>query len=95
MYGFFKNEGKKGRVWLDRFLIDKKYQNKGYAKVILPFLIDYILCEYNFNKIYLSVYEENLLAINLYKRLGFKFNGEKDINGELVMVLIYGGNYEY
>ena len=88
MYGLFKNEGKNGRVWLDRFLIDKKYQNKGYAKIILPILLEKIKNEYNYNynKVYLSVYENNIIAINFYKKLGFNFNGEKDINVELAMV---------
>ena len=29
MYGFFKSPTK--RVWLDRLIIDKKYQGKGYG----------------------------------------------------------------
>lgn len=86
MYGLWLNEGKNGRVWFDRFLIDKKYQNLGYAKIVVPLIIEKIKNEYNYDKLYLSVYEDNYVAINFYKKLGFKFNGEKDINGELVMV---------
>ncbi len=86
MYGLWIREGKNGRVWFDRFLIDRKYQNKGYAKIVVPLLLEKIKNEYNYNKIYLSVYENNNIAINFYQKLGFKFNGEKDINGELVMV---------
>ena len=86
MYGLWINEGKNGRVWLDRFLIDRKYPNKGYAKLVMPLIIEKIKNEYNYNKLYLSVYEDNYVAINFYKKLGFNFNGEKDINGELVMV---------
>ncbi|WP_250277773.1 GNAT family N-acetyltransferase [[Clostridium] colinum] len=85
MYGLFKNEGKNGRVWLDRFLIDRNYQNMGYANLVLPILLEKIKSEYNYNKIYLSVYEDNYIAIKFYKKLGFNFNGETDINGELVM----------
>ncbi len=86
MYGLWINEGTNGRVWLDRFLIDKRYQNMGYAKIVLPLLIEKIKNEYNYNKLYLSVYEDNYIAINFYKKLGFEFNKEKDINGELIMV---------
>lgn len=86
MYGLWIKEGKKGRVWLDRFMIDRRYQNKGYSKKIMPLLIDEIKNKYNYDKLYLSVYEDNIIAINFYKKLGFVFNGETDINGELVMV---------
>ena len=37
--------------------------------------------------IYLSVYEENHVAISLYQSYGFKFNGELDTKGEKIMVL--------
>lgn len=58
----------------------------GYAKIVVPLLIEKIKNEYNYNKLYLSVYEDNYIAINFYKKLGFEFNKEKDINGELIMV---------
>lgn len=87
MYGKFQNEGTKGRVWLDRFLIDKKYQNRGYARPVLIKLIKLIKSEYNCSEIYLSIYEDNIKAVHLYKNLGFNFNGELDINGEKVMIL--------
>ena len=39
MYGFFPYEDTHGRVWLDRFLIDNRYQGKGYGKAALKLLI--------------------------------------------------------
>lgn len=86
MYGFWKNEPPNGRVWLDRFMIDKNYQNKGYGKILMPLILDKLKKEYNCSKIYLSVYDNNKIAINFYKNFGFYFNGELDINGEKVMV---------
>lgn len=85
MYGLWKEEGEHGRVWLDRFFIDERYQGRGYAKEVLPPLINIIMNTYLVNEIYLSVYESNIPAIQLYKKNGFEFNGEKDINSELVM----------
>ena len=41
--------------------------------------------EYNPDEVYLSVYDNNKVAIKLYKKLGFKFNGKLDINGEKIM----------
>ena len=87
MYGKFQNEGTDGRVWLDRFLIDKGYQGRGYAKPVLISLIKLIKSEYNCSEIYLSIYDNNIMAVCLYKNLGFNFNGELDINGEKVMIL--------
>lgn len=86
MYGFFPGEDGEGRVWLDRFLIDKKYQGKGYGNRMLEFLIQHLKCKYNCNKIYLSLYDDNKPALHLYKKFGFQFNGELDVNKERVMV---------
>lgn len=87
MYGLWKNEGSHGRVWLDRYLIDCRFQGKGYGRQALKVLIDLIFTTYKCKEIYLSLYEDNITALSLYKSVGFVFNGEKDIHGELVMVL--------
>lgn len=87
MYGFFKSEGVNGRVWLDRFMIDERYQGKGYGVNALKLLISKLYDEYECNEIFLSIYEENVVAIKIYEKLGFRFNGEFDINGEKVMVI--------
>lgn len=87
MYGFFEDEGAKGRVWLDRFLISHENQGKGYGKASVMVLLNRLYEEYGYNKIYLSVYDNNKDAIALYNKIGFKFNGEVDINGEKVMVI--------
>lgn len=86
MYGLFKEEGEGGRAWLDRFLIDEKHQGHGYSKLILPELMSKIKKEFSCNEIYLSIYEKNSVALRLYQRFGFDFNGELDINGEKVMI---------
>lgn len=86
MYGHFPNEKENGRVWLDRFLIDANYQGKGYGTIMLEVLIDKLVQEFSCPKIYLSIYEDNHSAIYLYKKFGFQFNGELDVNDEKVMV---------
>lgn len=94
MYGYFKQEGENGRVWLDRFLIDKKFQGKGYGNNSLYILVEHLKNEYshiNFNKIYLSIYETNKNALSMYKNHGFIFTKETDINGELIMVKKFNG----
>ncbi|TGY43514.1 GNAT family N-acetyltransferase [Clostridium sartagoforme] len=87
MYGLWKNEDSLGRVWLDRFMIGENFQGNGYGKVSLKSIINKIAKEYKCSEIYLSIYENNTVAIDLYKKFGFEFNGELDRNGELVMKL--------
>ena len=84
MYGYFTlpEEG----PWLDRFLIDKKYQKKGYGKIAVLALLQQIIKEYHYKKIYLSVYDVNAVAIHLYQSVGFCFNGNYDTKGEKIMV---------
>ncbi len=89
MYGFFENEGTQGRVWLDRFMIGKEHQGKGYGKVSLTLLINELYEKYNCDEIFLSIYEDNINAIRMYEKLGFRFNGELDTSGEKVMILHY------
>lgn len=76
------------RVWLDRLLIDARYQGKGYGKACLSKLLERLKAEYGCGEIYLSVFPENKVAIRLYEEFGFRFNGEKDIHNEDVMVLV-------
>lgn len=83
MYGEVEGEN---RVWLDRYMIDKKFQNKGYGQKFLTILIDYIREIYNCNELYLSIFEENKNALRLYLKNGFNFNGEFDYGGEKVMM---------
>lgn len=83
MYGLLDDN----RVWLDRFMIDSKFQGKGYGKASLKFLIHHLKAEYNCDDLYLSIFENNISAIELYKNFGFEFNGELDYGGEKVMVL--------
>lgn len=84
MYGLHKQTG---RVWLDRFMIDKQFQGRGYGKKAMQCLLDHIQAVYQPKTIYLSIFKENKHAQTLYEKFGFRFNGEIDIGGELVMEL--------
>jgi len=87
MCGYFQNEGKAGRVWLDRFFIDERYQGKGYGKEFIRLLLERLFQKYKCAEIFLSVYEENENAIRMYQKFGFNFNGGFDTRGERIMVL--------
>lgn len=84
MYGYVDGTSSK-EAWLDRLLIDKKFQSKGYGKRAILKLLKIMKKEYNTDKVYLSVYDSNKVAIKIYQKLGFKFNGKYDINGEKIM----------
>ncbi|MFJ3390341.1 MULTISPECIES: GNAT family N-acetyltransferase [unclassified Lysinibacillus] len=86
MYGVFPHKDNSQRVWLDRYFIDELYQHQGLGKYFLQQLIQYLVAKYSCQNIYLSVYDNNTVAIQLYKKFGFVFNGELDTKGEKVMV---------
>lgn len=86
MYGFFPQEGHSGRLWLDRLLIDYRYQGKGFGLAAMELLLARLETEFGKQDIYLSLYDGNLPAERLYTRFGFVRNGELDIHGEKVMV---------
>jgi diamine N-acetyltransferase len=76
------------KLYIRRFMIDKKYQNKGYGKLAFELSLNYFLKKYNKTKgikcVRLS--SRNKIAINMYKKFGFIETGEtkrKDIFLEL------------
>lgn len=88
MYGwFFWEYFPKGRLWLDRFLIDRRCQGQGYGRAALRHMLDRLALEYPQKGVYLSVIPGNDAAVRLYRGAGFLFTGEKDVHGEDVMYL--------
>ncbi len=74
------------QVWLDRFLIDGRSQGKGYGRKALELLIPRLSGSYRCKRLFLSVHEENLGAIKLYRSLGFRKTPFRDGHGERIMV---------
>lgn len=71
------------RYWLWRFMIDKDLQGKGYGSLALKAIIKYF--ENNgANNIKLSTKESNIATLSLYRKFGFKENGE--MNGEEIVL---------
>lgn len=85
MYGFLPQKKEQGRLWIDRILIDEDEQGKGFGEASMQALIKKVIDLYGKQPIYLSVYLDNEGAIYLYKKLGFEFIDELDINGEQIM----------
>ena len=75
-------------IWLDRFMIDKRYQHKGYGNEAMELIINLLKQEFkDYRRIVLSVTRGNYSAINFYKKFGFKLTGEIE-DDELVMQLM-------
>ncbi|MGL9749393.1 GNAT family N-acetyltransferase [Enterococcus sp. DIV0170] len=75
-------------MWLDRLMIDARFQRNGYGGLFIPLLIDYMKAHYLIKRIYLSVHEENKKIIPYYQRFGFIDSNQYDPeNGERIMYL--------
>ncbi|MFP3390767.1 GNAT family N-acetyltransferase [Brevibacillus sp. SIMBA_040] len=63
--------------WINGFLIDTRYQGKGYGKAALQQMIAYITNRFSrCQEIRLTVYPDNHSAYKLYRNLGFEETGE-------------------
>lgn len=69
-------------------MIDAKFQGKHYGSLFIPLLINFMKEQYEIERIYLSVHEENKKIIPYYQRFGFIDSQRHDPeNGERVMYL--------
>ena len=58
-------------------ILAKEFRGKGLGKEAMEMFFDYLFRQINIRKIKLEVLEDNDIAINLYKRIGFKEEGRK------------------
>ncbi len=61
-------------VW--QFLIDERYQHKGYGKAALQAGIQFLINEFHIKEVYLGVKFQNTAARKLYSSYGFVETGE-------------------
>lgn len=71
---------------LCRYMIDERFQGKGYGKQALPLVVEQIRRQYGCRDVYVSVSEENTIACKLYSTYGFKKTDMRD-EEEFVYVL--------
>ncbi|SFS88792.1 GNAT family N-acetyltransferase [Marininema halotolerans] len=63
--------------WVDGFIIDQKYQGRGYGKAALTEIVSYIMSQFDqCEEIQLVVKPNNAIAIKLYTDFGFEQTGE-------------------
>ncbi len=84
MYGDFE-----GDIWLDRYLIDERFQGQGLGRAFFNALVEFLNERFPHKPLYLSVFKENVIAIRLYETTGFSFTHKLDENGEHIMMCPY------
>jgi diamine N-acetyltransferase len=57
---------------MSRFMIDVKYQNQGIGNAALEKFIEFFINKYGHLELFTSAEVENLVAITLYEKFGFK-----------------------
>ncbi|MCM3290672.1 GNAT family N-acetyltransferase [Paenibacillus sp. MER 180] len=72
MYGL---DDADGNYWIRRFMIDEKFQGKGYGKQALQFIIEEICQEQETDTVLISYNLNNERAKGLYAKLGFVEEG--------------------
>lgn len=75
MMGYYEKE-RQYTLW--RFMIDIKYQGKGYGKAALKLAVNYMVNNFEVKELGTGVHCENFVAQNLYKSIGFKETGKID-----------------
>ena len=74
--------------WLYRLMVDEKYQRQGYAESAMRLLLEIVKQDTTHHKIYLGVDLNGKAAPELYKKLGFRFDG-RTYGKEHIMVKEY------
>ena len=72
MFGFYES---RNQYTLWKFLIDEKYQNKGYGKIALLLGIEYMKKQHDIKEMYTGVAIDNNVAEHLYQSIGFQATG--------------------
>lgn len=83
----------KNQYTLWKFMIDEKYQNRGYGKKALTLAIKYLVNTFdNVKEVFTGVALHNTVAKKLYRSVGFEETGEFD-GYQLEMKLVIDSYY--
>ena len=74
---------------LQQFMIDERYQGRGYGSAALGLILDELRKEGRFDHVELCVKKADTAAIKLYEKYGFKDSGyvDEDLPDSLNMIL--------
>jgi len=76
----------KAEYYLWRFMIDARYQGKGYGSRALELVIQHVKTRPNAKEFYTSHLRDNEAAGRFYRKFGFKYTGE-ETGSDLLMKL--------
>lgn len=85
MFAFDEADNEGENYWLWRFMVDASQQGKGYGSAALVEIIRYFK-ENGADKITLSTKPDNVRALGLYHKFGFRENGRR--NGEELVLYL-------
>ena len=72
-------------IW--RFMIDDRYQRKGYGTKAMKRIVDHVKSKFNAKELIVYTLPENINALEFYKEFGFKPTGKKLAVGDLELRL--------
>jgi diamine N-acetyltransferase len=83
---YSRDDTNPSNFWLIRFMIDQRYQGKGYGRQAMLMLFDRVKAENNGEPAIMGLcYEHyNKVGENLYRSLGFEPSGETMGGGQIV-----------
>lgn len=70
------------------FIIEKSYQQKGYAKEVCSAILAYAKDELLFDKVRALVEKENIVSVHLLKQLGFTYERDVTERGTVYQLMI-------
>lgn len=85
MVGFIMLRKVDDGYFIDQFMIDERYQMKGYGKKAMKEVIEQMKKDKTYHKVYLIYKYENSAAANLYSQLGFKITSRSEEYKEVYM----------
>ena len=86
-----ENEDPAERYWLWRFMIDQKYQDRGYGQAALGEIMQYFKNN-GADRLYLSTEPENERGLHVYHKAGFRETGVIDSEEAVLMRMLKGPN---
>lgn len=66
--------------FINPLMIGEKYQNRGYAIAAIKLMIKYLNINLHVTKINISHRKENVVAGQLYEKIGFRISGENEVD---------------
>ena len=77
MLGYYE---RKDQYTLWKFLIDERYQNRGYGREALRLAVQFLVDRFHVKEVYTAYYSSNRVARELYASFGFRETGEVEDN---------------